>query len=324
MQQEKWNNIAKIVESRYDNTVGIVILQNGKPLYESYFGGNSPDDASHVFSVTKSVCSALVGIAAQQGYIKSVDQPVLDFFPEYEPDPENKTIRLVTLRHLLTMTAPFRCETEPYEEYFQSENRMQTALGYLGGVKPGRFWYSPFLSAHILSGVLAQATGQSVLGFAAENLFLPLGINPPKPVILRSEQEYWAWYEKPRHEANWAIDPQGINPGGWGLCLTPMAMAKIGELYRRGGLWEGKQILPPDWVSESTKVQSVWEEAGLGYGYLWWVLDDGKAYAAMGDGGNVIYVNAEKGLVVAMACRFEGEAKDRIGLIQSVIEPMLG
>jgi CubicO group peptidase (beta-lactamase class C family) len=324
MQQEKWKKLEQTVLQEYSNTLGIAIMRDGAVLYEGSFHGNSPADAAHVFSVTKSVLSALIGIAVGQGHIKSVEQPVLDFFPEHKPSPENKTIRLVTIRDLLTMTAPYRCETEPYEEYFQSGNRMQTALSYLGGEEtPGRFRYSPFLGAHLLSGVLARATGQSALEFAAENLFAPLGIAPPKPAALRDEQEYWAWYEKPRHAPSWVVDPQGISPGGWGLCLSPMAMAKIGQLYLGGGVWEGKQLLPSGWVRESTKIHSVWQESGLGYGYLWWVIEDGKVCAALGDGGNVIYVNAETGLVIAMACRFEPNAKDRIGLIRGVIEPMI-
>jgi CubicO group peptidase (beta-lactamase class C family) len=322
MYQEKWKNLEQTVLKEYSNTTGIVILQEGEPLYEGCFQGNSPSDAMHVFSVTKSVCSALVGIAIGQGYVKSVDQPVLDFLPEYQPDKANKTACLVTIRHLLTMTAPFRYEAEPFAEYFQSEDRLQTSLHYLGGEeKPGRFRYSPFMSAHILSGILASTTGRSMLDFAAENLLAPLGIDAPNAVTLHGEQDYWAWHGKPRHEPSWVADPQGINPGSWGLCLTPMAMAKLGQLYVSGGVWDGRQIIPASWVRESTKVQSRWEETGLGYGFLWWVLEDG-VYAALGDGGNVIYGNEKTGTVIAMTCRFEENAKDRIELIRGVMEPM--
>jgi CubicO group peptidase (beta-lactamase class C family) len=99
-------------------------------------------------------------------------------------------------------------------------------------------------------------------------------------------------------------------------------MAKIGQLYLNGGAWGGRQIVSADWIKESTEVHSHWDELKLSYGYLWWIVDE-NSYAAMGDGGNVIYVNPAKKLVVAIASLFMPRAKDRIELIKAYIEPMV-
>lgn len=118
-------------------------------------------------------------------------------------------------------------------------------------------------------------------------------------------------------------DPTGINTAGWGLNLTTMDMAKIGQLYLDDGMWEGKQIVSSHWIEESTREQSRCNQWKLSYGYLWWIIDEKeRAYAAMGDGGNVIYVNEEKEMVVSIASLFVPHAKDRIKLIRAYIEPV--
>lgn len=100
-----------------------------------------------------------------------------------------------------------------------------------------------------------------------------------------------------------------------------MDMARIGQLYLEGGVFKGKQIVPAQWIDESTKEQSRWDK--LSYGYMWWIIDDKeKIYAAMGDGGNVIYVNTKKKMVISIASLFIPHAKDRLKLIREYMEPM--
>lgn len=94
--------------------------------------------------------------------------------------------------------------------------------------------------------------------------------------------------------SGWVTDAAGTHAAGWGLTLTAMDMAKIGQLYLNGGIWEGRQIISAEWIAESTAEHSRWQKRNLPYGYLWWVTEDG--YAAMGDGGNVIYANTKKKL----------------------------
>jgi len=323
MNREKMKELESLIGREYGNISGLVALKGGDKLYEGYFNGYSGGNALHVYSVTKSVFSGLIGIAVDEGRIESVDQRVLDFFPDYAVPKGEETIRRVTIKNLLTMTAPYKYETEPYEEFFGSLNPIQRALDLLGGDKPiGEFNYSAIGGTHILSGILAKATGRSALDFAAERLFSPLGIEVPRSVTLRSKEEHLAFMSD-KNSSGWVVDPQGFNTASWGLFLRPVDMAKIGQLYLNGGKWGGEQIVSARWIEESTREQSRCAQWGnLAYGYLWWIID-GESYAALGDGGNAIYVNSKKGIVISIASLFMPEAKDRIELIKRYIEPAL-
>lgn len=321
MNQENIKELEKAICSDYSNVAGIAVQKNGARLYENYFNGYNADTAFHVFSVTKSILSALIGIAFDKGYIRSLDQKVLDFFPDYTPKRGEKTAQRVTLRDMLTMTTPFKYKSAPYTKYFTSGSWVKSALDLLGGKgEIGQFRYTPLIGPDILSGILANVTGQSVLGFAYENLFSPLGIDVTRNVVFHSKEEQLS-IMKDHHESGWVADPQGINTAGWGLFLTPSDMAKIGQLYLNRGAWDGRQLVSAEWIAESTRVHSRWDELNLSYGYLWWIID-GDSYAALGDGGNAIYVNPAKNLVVAIASLFKPTAKDRIGLIKKYIEPI--
>lgn len=313
----------RIISSSYKNMGGIIVQKKGKTVYENYFNECSADTTFHVFSVTKSIVSILIGIAIEKGYIESVEQKVLEFFPDYTVKKGEKTIQSVTLKDMLTMTAPYRYKSEPYKEYFSSDSWVKAALDLLGGKgKIGEFRYAPVIGPDILSGILTKATGQSVLEFATEYLFTPLGIHVENNIIFHDEEEQLAFY-KAKNVSGWVADPTGINTAGWGLNLTTMDMAKIGQLYLDDGMWEGKQIVSSHWIEESTREQSRCNQWKLSYGYLWWIIDEKeRAYAAMGDGGNVIYVNEEKEMVVSIASLFVPHAKDRIKLIRAYIEPV--
>jgi CubicO group peptidase (beta-lactamase class C family) len=315
--------LEKTINNSYSNITGIVVLKNGKTLYENYYNGYTADNAIHVASVTKSIFSALIGIAIDNGYIKSIDQKVLDFFPDYTVKTGEKTIQRITIKDMLTMTAPYKYKSEPYEQFLTSDNWINAALDLLGGKgKIGEFLYSAFIGTHILSGILVKATGQSVFDFATEKLLSPLGIKVIQNVVLHDKEEHIAFFQD-KNANGWVVDPQGINTAGWGLTLTPMDMAKIGQLYLDRGIWEGRRIISADWIDESTKEHSRWSKLKLSYGYFWWIIDDKEhIYAALGDGGNVIYVNTKKRMVVSIASLFIPHAKDRIKLIKEYIEPM--
>lgn len=196
---------------------------------------------------------------------------------------------------------------------------MKFSLDLLGGRgKTGTFRYAPLIGPDILSGVLVKAAGCSVLDFATENLFAPLGIKVENTLSFRDKEEQMA-FNQSTDISGWAADSMGIHMAGWGLTLTPVDMAKLGQLYLNGGIWEGRQIVSSKWIEESTKEHSRWKKRNLPYGYLWWVNEDG--YAAMGDGGNIIYVNTKKKLVVSAAGLFKPKTGDRIELIRKSIEP---
>ncbi len=306
----------------YGNIAGMTVMKDSKLLYENYFNGCTADNRIHVYSVTKSIISLLIGIAMDKGYIKSVDQKVLEFFPDYTIKRGEKTIQNVTLENMLTMTAPYKYKFAPYTKYFTSPDWVKSALDLLGGRgQIGEFRYAPLIGPDILSGILVKATGQSVLDFARENLFEPLGITVEDNVTFKGKDDQMAFI-KATNISGWVADPKGINTAGWGLTLSPVDMAKIGQLCLNRGEWNGKQLVSAEWIDEITREHVRWEKMNLPYGYLWWVNNDSeRGYAAMGDGGNIIYVNVERNLVVAIASKFIPRPKDRIELIKKYIEP---
>lgn len=321
MIQDNMAALEQIISRDYDNIAGIVVSKAGEVCYEKYFNQCSAASTIHVYSVTKSIISILIGIAIDHGDIASLDQRVVEFFPDYPIGNDERTIRSITIRNMLTMTVPYKYRTEPYVAYFTSDNWVTFALDLLGGSdRVGDFHYAPIVGPDILSGILTKATGRSVLDFAKEYLFAPLGITVQGNVVFGSQAEQLAFNEAV-NISGWVADQQGVNAAGWGLTLSAMDMAKIGQLYIAGGKWAGRQIVPAVWVAESTREHSRWGE--LPYGYLWWILDaQTHSYAAIGDGGNVIYVNTEKELVVAIVSLFMPKAKDRIELIKGHIEPL--
>ena len=326
MNREKINELENKIKNDYSNITGIVVLKHGEVQYENYFNECTSSSRIHVYSVTKSIISILIGIAIDKGHIKSINQNIIDFFPNYKLKKRDKTIRNVTIKDLLTMTTPYKLTFLPlaYIRYFMSSDRVRFALNSLGGKgQLGEFTYAPLIGPDILSGILTQATEQSVLDFARDNLFSPLGITIESSINLHNANEQSA-FNKATNISGWVVDSTGINSAGWGLTLSPTDMAKIGQLYLSNGIWDGKQIVSREWIHESTKEHSKWDKENLSYGYLWWVIDSTeRSYAAMGDGGNVIYVNTAKNTVVAITSLFKQNVTDRIQFIKEYIEPIL-
>lgn len=321
MKADEVKTLEGLLSGGYANTAGIVVQKGGETVYEGYWNGFTADRPAHVFSITKSIFSILIGIAADQGLIEGVAQHVLDFFPDYTVKRGEKTIRRVTLRDLLTMTAPYKYKSAPYTKYFISDSWVKASLDLLGGKgEIGKFRYAPLIGPDILSGILTKATGLSALDFATKALFGPLGIRVPHPIVFHSKEEQIAIMTG-SGGSGWVADPQGINTAGWGLFLTSADLAKIGQLFLNRGVWDGQQIVSRAWIDESTKPQSRWERQS--YGYLWWVIDEAQhSFAALGDGGNTLYVNPARELVVASTALFKPRARDRLALITEQIEPL--
>lgn len=320
MKYERINEMEKAVAAVCDNIAGIVVLKDGECVYENRFGGCA-DSRIHVFSVTKSVVSVLLGIAIDKGCIRDINERIVDFFPEYVPKRGEKTLRNVTIGDLITMTAPYKYKTTPYTRYFSSPDWVKFSLDVLGGKgRIGDFRYAPLIGPDIITGILARTTGQPVLDFARENLFIPLGIDVKESLTFNTKEELMAFY-KASDMSVWVTDHTGVNAGGWGLTLSPSDMAKIGQLYLNGGTWMGQRIISEEWVHESTSEHSRWAERDIPYGYLWWILPEIQGFAAIGDGGNIIYVNRKKSMIAAIASRFKPAVMDRIEFIREFIEP---
>ena len=318
MKQEQIKRMEEAIAADYKNMVGMVIVKDGEKVYENYYNDCTTESRIHVFSVTKSIVSILIGIAVDKGFIKSIDDKVLNYYPDYIVKRGEKTLPEIRIKDILTMTVPYKYKFNPYTKYFTSMDWVKFSLDKMGGRgKIGEFRYAPSIGPDVLSGILVKATGQSVLEFAKENLFEPLDINIEKDITFHSKEEQMEFY-KSTDMNGWVADPQGVNTAGWGLTLSPVDMAKIGQLFLNKGKWNGEQIVSEKWVEESTTEHSRWKKLNLPYGYLWWVGEKG-GYAAMGDGGNIIYVNPDKNLVVAITSLFYPRAKDRIDFIETFI-----
>ncbi|HII00312.1 TPA: serine hydrolase [Methanosarcinaceae archaeon] len=325
MDSEKLSELEPMIKSEYSNINGIVVVRNGYIAYEKYYNGYCLNDTHHMTSVTKSIISALIGIAIDAGYIKSIDQKVLDFFPEYVSDDESENRQKITIRHLLTMTAPYSFEDwhEPFDKLCTSPDWVKYTLDMLGqGGSIGTFKYSS-AGAHLLSTIITRSTGKSAREFANEYLFKPIGMKK----IPDYEMKSFGFEDLFGKNVNgWVKDPNGNSTGGWGLTLIPRDMARFGFLYLNHGIWDHNQIISGTWVDESTAPHSETciDKSIAKYGYLWWLREEGVfAYLALGDGGNVICCIPEKDLVVAIASEFIINPRDRWTLIKERIIPAI-
>ncbi|MEN8904522.1 MAG: serine hydrolase [Clostridiales bacterium] len=311
---KKLSKLNSVISKDYKNICGMVIVKNGCIAYENYFDDYTPNDTVHIASATKSILSALIGIAIDKGDIKSIDQKVIDFFPEYLIKARDQVKKEITIKHLLTMTAPYKYQSEPWKKICTSPDWAIAALEFLGGRGSiGDFKYST-AGANILSAIITRSTGKTALEYANENLFSPLGMNKLNNYKIRSETEYMEFF-KGKYVTGWVVDPNNNNTGGWGLTLTSRDMAKFGLLYLNNGQWNDKQIISKKWVKNSiTNTENH-------YGYLWWIVDEPElsAYCALGDGGNVIFCIPDKSMVIAIASKFMPKPKDRMILIKEHI-----
>ncbi|MED3157820.1 serine hydrolase [Bacillus thuringiensis] len=303
----------QIIKEEYKNMNGMLVVQKENAIFEKYYNGHGPDDAFHVASVTKTIISALIGICIDKGYIKSVDQKVIEFFPEYTLKASD-----ITVRHLLTMTAPypFTDWQEPLEELCTQEDWVQYTLNRMGnGGEIGSFKYSS-AGAHLLSAIITNATGKSAREFANEYLFQPLDMRE----IPNYNMKAFGFDDLfGKDVKGWVHDPNGISTGGWGLTLTVRDMAKFAQMYLNEGIHNGKQILSKSWIIESIAMNS------NQYGYLWWLREEDGifSYCAMGDGGNMICCIPKQDLVVVIASEIIPNARDRWELIVKYILPYL-
>ncbi|MCR5384827.1 MAG: beta-lactamase family protein [Saccharofermentans sp.] len=309
------------------NICQICAMKDGNIVYEDCWIGFSPSDAVNVMSVTKGVMSLLIGIAVTKGFVKDVDQKVIGFFPDYQVKRGEKTIYDVTLRHLLTMTAPYKYRSEPWTKVCTSDDWTSAALDLLGGRAgiTGEFKYAT-LGIQILSGVIENVTGEKCIDFANRNLFIPLGI--PEHVIhgdSSKEDQFDYLMNKSPRKNEWYSDPKDTVTAGWGLCLSARDLAKIGELVLGNGVYEGKVIISEQYINDMTashvKLGKMF--GNMDYGYLWYRPHaDRNVFAAIGDGGNVIFVNKESNISVGVTGTFKPRIFDRVYFIEKKVIPL--
>lgn len=286
------------------------------------------DDSVHIASATKSITAMLVGIAIDKGIIKSVEQNVLDFFPEYHLKRGEKTLEQVKIKHLLSMTTPYKFKSEPWTKVCMSDDWAKAALDLMGG-KTGitnTFQYTS-VGIQVISEIIARISNMSMLQFANQYLFKPLEIDEKKGYSVQNKEEHIEFVtRKNPHNKCWFTDVKGNATAGFGLCLSTEEMAKIGQLCLNFGEYNDIRIVSKEWIEQMLMVHSLPGPRyhDMKYGYFWWIInEDEKIYSAIGDSGNVIYLDMNRKLVVTVASTFKPAAFDRIEFIQNEIMPQL-
>ena len=309
------------------NICQIYAVKEGKTVYSECWHGYKTDDCMNINSVTKGVMALLAGIAADKGFIKSIDQNVMDFFPDYKVKRGEKTIYDVTVKHLLTMTAPYKYKSEPWTKVCTSEDWTLTVLDFLGGRKgiTGEFKYAT-LGIQILAGIIERATGEKCIDFANKYLYLPLGLTERVNHGDSSKEDQFDFFmNKDPRKPEWYSDPKDTVTAGWGLCMSAKEMARIGEMVLNGGVYDGKRIISGEYLNDMLRPHLKLDErmGFMSYGYLWYIPFEGRnVYAAIGDSGNIIYVNMEKKVSVGMTGTFKPRIFDRVDFIERCILPL--
>lgn len=253
-----------------------LVIRHGYLVSETYFGSATADQPREIYSCTKSFIATLVGIGRDQGLIPALDTPIVDLLPADRLAAADAAKREITLEDALTMRMglDWHEDDSGYVGVLRAEDSVQWMFDLPLENPPGtQFLYCSGCS-HVLSAVIQARTGQRAADFAARYLFAPLGMGQPA----------------------WEASRDGTTLGGWGLQLTPREMAKLGYLYLHGGAWDGQQVVSAEWVRAAT-TQHTPTDGDLGYGYQWWINPRLGGYAALGRGGQTIFVAPEKDLV---------------------------
>ncbi|OCN04683.1 hypothetical protein A4S06_10720 [Erysipelotrichaceae bacterium MTC7] len=312
------------IQNHHPNLRGIKVVKKGQPIYEQYLHGGKKDDYYHVYSLTKSIVSVLIGVAIAQGKLENEQVKLIDVIDDVPRNRRLSAFDQLRVVDILKMEAPYVYEDNEqlYQDYFSSPSWIRFTLGLFGSPNEiGTFRYTPIVGPDVLTYMLTKVTGQSVLDYAKTYLFTPLDIEVKKPIHFASVKEQFQFYQS-TDISGWVHDDEGLYAAGWGLTLRLDDLAKLGQLCLQHGTWQDKQIVSETWLQISTTRQSYSPQLQLAYGYLWWILDEqSHTYAAIGDGGNLIYVNEAQELVVVTTGVFSENAGDIMDLLKTTIEP---
>ncbi len=275
----------------YSNTSALLVIKDGKLIYETYRHGDSRDSLHTSFSVAKSFVSALIGIAIADGHIQSVDDPIRKYLPALT----SKTFDGVTIRHVLQMSSGTRFD-ETYTDPASDINRMgilTQTMSYLEYINtlarehpPGTFNHYASINTQLLGILLVETTGKSLTEYMQSRLWDPLGME---------------------HPALWTLDEQGYELAMGGLAASARDYAKLGLLYLNGGRRDDRQIIPAQWITDSVTPDAPHLMPGdnpastnpSGYGYQWWTPRDWDGdFLARGIWGQTVYVHPKHRVVI--------------------------
>jgi CubicO group peptidase (beta-lactamase class C family) len=288
-------------------TEALLVLHRGAIVYERYDEAWDADTPHYMFSITKAVVAALVGIAIQEGKIKGVDQKVIDFYPDAVIAPGQESKRDMTIEHLLTMNSGLPGDDDEFDEswpvWWEAKDSGRAAFELPQQAAPGeRHAYSSGPSMQALACLVSRAVGKNLFAYAKEKLFRPLGMT----------------------SVTWDAAADGNSYGGFGISMTPRDMARFGYLLLNYGRWEDKQILPAQYVAQAPpRAKTV-----RAYGRLFWnfdILPFGGSYEANGTFGQCIVVLPELDTVIvrtgSMGWLFEDIARALVGMGSNAFFP---
>jgi CubicO group peptidase (beta-lactamase class C family) len=291
----------------FKKITSVLVARHGKLVYEHYFTGSSVDEFQNTRSATKTITGMLIGVAIDKHLLKSVDTPVMEFFadkrPLQNPDPRKDKI---TVEDFLTMSSLLECDDQNSfsrgneERMYLVEDWFKFALDLpIRGFpewnpKPqdspyGRSFSYCTAGAVTLGGVLERATKVPVDKFAQENLFAPIGVD----------------------KLQWQHTPMGTAMTGGGLGLRSRDLLKLGQLYLNHGAWNGKQVVPSDWVQKSIAPHAQVDD-DTNYGYLWWLRTSTvgtkrvSGFWMQGNGGNKVAVLPDLEMVIVVTSKNYG------------------
>lgn len=275
-----------------------ILVRHGKVVAEAWWEPYERDTPHVLYSLSKSFCSTAVGFAVGEGLI-SLDDPLIQFFPDDLPEVVSPNLAAIKIRHLLSMSCGHA--DEPWRE---SENWVETFLQHPVPFEPGTHFVYNSLSTYMCSAIVQKVTGQKIVDYLKPRLWEPLGIDDP----------------------SWETCPRGINTGGWGLKLSTESIAKFGQLFLQDGVWEGKRIVPEGWVAEATQKHvsngddpaSDWAQ---GYGFQFWRCKH-NAYRGDGAFGQYCVVMPDQDAVLAITSSM-GDMQSPLNLVWDLLIPAM-
>ena len=278
----------------------LLIARGDTTVVEWYAPGMTASRSMNIKSASKTILSALVGIAIDEGYLEGSDQPIGPFFPEILDGtaPGDSVRQAITLGDLMTMRAGLESTSfGNYGAWVSADSWVENALERpMVDTPGGRMIYSTGTS-HLVAVILEKATGQSLRAFAQKHLFDPIG------------EQIGAWQK----------DPEGYHFGGNNFAITPRALLKFGQLYLRGGavVEDGQRVpvIPPDWIGASWNLRVLSSFRNFRYGYFWWMEEFGgeRTYFAWGYGGQMLFVVPSLDLVTVMTSSLSGSSRGHSG-----------
>lgn len=268
----------------------LLVVAGGELVVEEGFGGADPAALHNLKSASKSLLSLLTGIALERGDLPGLDAPLAELLGR-ELGGGRETIRL---RHLLTMTSGLASTSGAgYGAWVAADDWTTAALAQPLLSPPGETFRYSTGNSHLLAAVLERATGEDLLDVARRTLFAPLGVG----------------------RVSWQESPEGVRFGGNNLSMAPRDLARVGLMLLNGGSWNGERVVPEGWIRQATASHAVppqdWAERYGEYGYLWWLpRDHDGAYAAVGYGGQFLYVAPAAGVAVVLTSTLESKGAD--------------